>query len=29
MADFIGVRREFRYGAEQRNFGGLTGELNG
>ena len=26
--DSAGVRREFRYGAEQRKFGGLSGELN-
>jgi hypothetical protein len=29
VVDFIGVRREFRYAAEQRNFGGRSGELNG
>src|SRR5215469_4992928 len=27
VADSIRVRRKFRYAAEQRNFGGLTGEL--
>src|SRR5215469_9857667 len=29
VADSIRVRRKFRYAAEQRNFGGLSGELNG
>jgi hypothetical protein len=29
VIDSIRVRREFRYSAEQPNFGGLTGEING
>ena len=28
VADSIRFRHKFRYGAEQRNFGGLSGELN-
>jgi hypothetical protein len=29
VVDFICVKTKFRYTAEQRNFFGLTGELNG
>jgi hypothetical protein len=29
MVDPIGVNAKFRYAAEQRNFGGLSAELNG
>jgi hypothetical protein len=28
VVDFIAVLREFRYATKQRNFGGLTGEIN-
>ena len=28
VVDSAWIRREFRYGAEQRKFGGLSGELN-
>jgi hypothetical protein len=28
VIDSAGVRREFRYGVEQRKFGGRSGELN-
>jgi hypothetical protein len=29
VIDYIGIQGEFRYAAEQRNFGGLTEEING